>query len=169
MAVGSIAAALGAASQSPPARLCFPPVTAGSAHRSSQVALLCSPCARDMALKAPPGDVAAAYADIQPLPSDPQQRNQTLQAFLAKVEWPALPQGLQLLKTSGKPHHASLQLPLDGARLGPADCRGSLCNSVLRDPRLGHLLSNAAVAAAGGPDPGAACHQLHRPTDASVV
>lgn len=42
-------------------------------------------CPSDMPLKVPPGDVAAVYEEIQPLPSDPQQRNQTLQEFLAKV------------------------------------------------------------------------------------
>ncbi|KAL4432233.1 hypothetical protein ABPG77_005995 [Micractinium sp. CCAP 211/92] len=38
----------------------------------------------DMPLKAPPEEVAKAYAAIQPLPSDPQQRNKTLQEFLGK-------------------------------------------------------------------------------------
>lgn len=38
-----------------------------------------------MPLKAPPEEVAKAYAAIQPLPSDPQQRNKTLQEFLGKV------------------------------------------------------------------------------------
>ncbi|KAL4421491.1 hypothetical protein ABPG75_010782 [Micractinium tetrahymenae] len=51
----------------------------------------------DMPLKAPPGDVAAAYDEIQPLPSDLQQRNQTLIAFLDK--W-LLPVGQSLLPSS---------------------------------------------------------------------